>query len=93
VRENDKILTINGKTPRNVDDAVAVIKAAGNQIKLVVMREEDVPDVHVSDGEQDPNWVSAENVTSFCTLFVNYTRYIRIRRDWCRSLLAYAFFA
>ena len=43
VRENDKILTINGKTPRNVDDAVGVIKQAGNQIKLVVLREEDVP--------------------------------------------------
>ena len=26
VRENDKILTINGKSPRNVDDAVGVIK-------------------------------------------------------------------
>ena len=26
VREHDKILTINGKTPRNVDDAVGVIK-------------------------------------------------------------------
>ena len=26
VREADKILTINGKAPRNVDDAVGVIK-------------------------------------------------------------------
>ena len=26
-------MTINGKTPRNVDDAVAVIKQAGNQVK------------------------------------------------------------
>ena len=42
VRENDKIMTINGRTPRNVDDAVGVIKQAGNQIKLVVLREEDV---------------------------------------------------
>ncbi len=25
-------MTINGKTPRNVDDAVAVIKQAGNQV-------------------------------------------------------------
>ena len=40
VRENDKILTINAKTPRNVDDAVGVIKQAGAQIKLVVLREE-----------------------------------------------------
>jgi len=43
VRENDKILTINSKTPRNVDDAVGVIKQAGQQIKLVVLREEDGP--------------------------------------------------
>ncbi len=27
-----QIMTINGKTPRNVDDAVAVIKQAGNQV-------------------------------------------------------------
>ena len=38
VRENDKILTINGKSPRNVDDAVGVIKQAGGQIKLMVLR-------------------------------------------------------
>ena len=62
VRENDKIVTINGKTPRNVDDAVGVIKQAGNQIKVVVLREEDVPDIHVQDqdqsiGERDPTWV------------------------------------
>ena len=40
VRENDKVLTINAKTPRNVDDAVALIKHAGPQIKLVVLRED-----------------------------------------------------
>ena len=64
VRENDKIVTINGKTPRNVDDAVGVIKQAGNQIKVVVLREEDVPDIHLeggeaeqSMGERDPTWV------------------------------------
>ena len=62
VRENDKIVTINGKTPRNVDDAVGVIKQAGNQIKVVVLREEDVPDIHLPEGEQsigerDPTWV------------------------------------
>ena len=51
MRENDKIVTINAKTPRNVDDAVAVIKAAGNQIKLVVLREEDVPDIQLEDGQ------------------------------------------
>ena len=67
VRENDKIVTINGKTPRNVDDAVGVIKQAGNQIKVVVLREEDVPDIHLDGaeggeqsmmgGERDPTWV------------------------------------
>ena len=64
VRENDKIVTINGKTPRNVDDAVGVIKVAGHQIKVVVLREEDVPDIHFegaegeqSMGERDPSWV------------------------------------
>ena len=30
VCEHDKILTINGKTPRNVDDAVGVIKQVQN---------------------------------------------------------------
>ena len=70
VRENDKILTINSKTPRNVDDAVGVIKQAGNQIKLVVLREEDVADnpniivdeaaerSSLASGEIDSKWVS-----------------------------------
>ena len=40
VRENDKLVTINGKTPRNVDDAVGVIKQAGNNIKLVSLCDE-----------------------------------------------------
>jgi len=69
VRENDKILTINQKTPRNVDDAVGVIKQAGNQIKLVVLREEDVPagqpdisidpadDASLQSGEIDSKWM------------------------------------
>ena len=42
VQENDKILTINGKTPLNIEDAIDVIKQAGAQIKLVVLREEDI---------------------------------------------------
>ena len=42
VRENDKILTINAKTPRNVEDIMVVIEQAGAQIKLVVLREEDI---------------------------------------------------
>jgi len=54
VRENDKLVTINGKTPRNVDDAVGVIKQAGNSIKMVVLREEDVsgPDLTFDDAER-----------------------------------------
>ena len=65
VRENDKILTINSKTPRNVDDAVGVIKQAGSQIKLVVLREEDgAPDItidevgSVASGDVNSTWVS-----------------------------------
>ena len=74
LRENDKILTINAKTPRNVDDAVGVIKQAGNQIKLVVLREEDVaadiPSIIVDEsversslasGEMDSKWVSSSH--------------------------------
>ena len=61
VRENDKILTINGKSPRNVDDAVGVIKQAGGQIKLMVLREEDVEDGDshsLASGEINSSWVS-----------------------------------
>ena len=78
VRENDKILTINGKTPRNVDDAVGVIKQAGPQIKLVVLREEDVaadnPSIIVDEsaersslasGEMDSKWVSASFISEW----------------------------
>lgn len=79
VRENDKLLTINGKTPRNVDDAVGVIKQAGNQIKLVVLREEDVgpnPDIIVDEGgertslasgEVDSKWVSGSIIAAAWT--------------------------
>ena len=67
VRENDKILTINSKTPRNVDDAVGVIKQAGQSIKLVVLREEDGPNPDIIIDEAgsvasgqlgDSSWVS-----------------------------------
>ena len=67
VRENDKILTIDSKTPRNVDDAVGVIKQAGSQIKLVVLREEDgQPDIIIDEAGSvasgqlggDSSWVS-----------------------------------
>merc|ERR1711936_1533296 len=49
VKENDKIISINNKTPRNVDDAVGIIKDAGKSIKLVVVRQEEVPDVVIDD--------------------------------------------
>jgi len=59
VCEHDKILTINGKTPRNVDDAVGVIKQAGNQIKLVVLREEAE---QFTDGEGDKTSMSSQEL-------------------------------
>ena len=64
VKENDKIISINNKNPRNVDDAVGIIKDAGKSIKLMLLRQEEVPDVVVDDnlslasGEMDSNWVS-----------------------------------
>jgi len=64
VREHDKILTINGKTPRNVDDAVGVIKQAGNQIKLVVLREEEGGGDITTDGEGDRTSMSSQEINS-----------------------------
>lgn len=64
VREHDKILTINGKTPRNVDDAVGVIKQAGNQIKLVVLREEEGAGDVTTDGEGDRASMSSQEISS-----------------------------
>merc|ERR1712128_299356 len=67
VRENDKIISINNKTPRNVDDAVGIIKEAGKSIKLVVVRQEEVPDVVIDDNlslaseSMDSGWVSLNN--------------------------------
>ena len=64
VKENDKIISINNKNPRNVDDAVGIIKDAGKSIKLMLLRQEEVPDVVVDDNlslastEMDSNWVS-----------------------------------
>ena len=64
VKENDKIISINNKTPRNVDDAVGIIKDAGKSIKLVLVRVEEVPDVVIddnaslaSDGNMDASWM------------------------------------
>jgi hypothetical protein len=62
VREADKILTINGKAPRNVDDAVGVIKQAGSQIKLVVLREEE-GDI-TTDGEDRTSMSSGQEINS-----------------------------
>lgn len=68
LKENDKLLTINGKTPRNVDDAVGVIKQAGNQIKLVVLREEDVqqgnPDITIDPAEADRASLASQEIDS-----------------------------
>jgi len=71
VRENDKILTINSKTPRNVDDAVGVIKQAGSQIKLVVLREEDgAPDIIIDEAGSvasgqlgDSSWMGGQAIS------------------------------
>ena len=69
VKENDKIISINNKTPRNVDDAVQIIKEAGKSIKLVVVRQEDVPDVVHDDNlsiqseSMDSGWVSVIRLT------------------------------
>ena len=38
--EGDKIITINGKAPKNVDNAVDTIKGSRDQIKLIVARKE-----------------------------------------------------
>eukprot|EP00092_Neocalanus_flemingeri_P045011 GFUD01050126.1.p1 GENE.GFUD01050126.1~~GFUD01050126.1.p1 ORF type:complete len:732 (+),score=192.56 GFUD01050126.1:160-2355(+) len=69
VKENDKIISINNKTPRNVDDAVGIIKEAGKSIKLVVVRQEEVPDVVIDDNlslaseNMDAGWVSNMRAT------------------------------
>merc|ERR1712073_189389 len=64
VKENDKIISINNKTPRNVDDAVGIIKDAGKSIKVVLVRVEEVPDVVIDDnaslaseGNMDASWM------------------------------------
>ena len=44
LRENDKILRINKRTPRDVNDAVGIIKKAGKEMLLTVGRR-DQPDV------------------------------------------------
>eukprot|EP00092_Neocalanus_flemingeri_P070020 GFUD01085895.1.p2 GENE.GFUD01085895.1~~GFUD01085895.1.p2 ORF type:complete len:234 (-),score=53.29 GFUD01085895.1:289-885(-) len=67
VKENDKIISINNKTPRNIDDAVGIIKEAEQSIKLVVVRQEEVPDVVIDDNlslaseNMDAGWMIATN--------------------------------
>ena len=60
VKENDKIISINNKTPRNVDEAVGVIKDAGKSIKLVLARVEEVPDIVMDDNQS----MASENMDS-----------------------------
>ena len=60
VKENDKIVSINNKTPRNVDEAVGIIKEAGKSIKLMILRAEEVPDVVVDDNYS----LASENMDS-----------------------------
>lgn len=63
VKENDKIISINNRNPRNVDDAVGIIKEAGKSIKLMLLRQEEVPDVVVDDNlslqstDMDSTWM------------------------------------
>ena len=45
VKENDKIISINNKSPRNVDDAVNIIKEAGKSIPPKLVRQEEVPGI------------------------------------------------
>ena len=45
VKENDKIISINNKSPRNVDDAVNIIKEAGKSIRLMLVLQEELPGI------------------------------------------------
>ena len=45
LREDDKIISINNQTPRNVEDAVGIIKDAGKFVQVVIVRQEDAQDV------------------------------------------------
>ncbi|XP_023346890.1 lamin-L(I) [Eurytemora carolleeae] len=88
VREGDKIISINNKNPRNVDDAVGIIKEAGKSIKLMLLRQEEVPDVVHDDNlslastEMDSTWMRASigqpgsrtgSVRSFNTQYGRHT--------------------
>ena len=42
--ENDKIISINNLRPRNVEEAVGIIRDAGKLIQVVIVRCEDIPD-------------------------------------------------
>ena len=64
VREHDKVLTINGKTPSNVENAVGLIKQAGSQIKLTVLREEEGDGNMRTGGEGDRITMSSQEIKS-----------------------------
>ena len=70
VKEGDKIMSINNQSPRNVDEAVNIIKKAGKAISLVITRLEDVPDVVHDDNLSLDNesinsgWVRINNGSS-----------------------------
>ena len=55
VKENDKIISINNKSPANVDAAVGIIKEAGKSTKLVLVRVEEVPEVVFDGNHSQPN--------------------------------------
>ena len=92
VKENDKIISINNKNPRNVDDAVGIIKDAGKSIKLMLLRQEEVPDVVVDDNlslastEMDSNWVS---YAQFFLVFSNNKKSILGGKEDINNFLLY----
>ena len=55
VKENDKIISINNKSPRNVDDAVNIIKEAGKSIRLMLVRQEEVPGKYNNNNNNNNN--------------------------------------
>ena len=48
LKEDDKIISISNQTPRNVEDAVGIIKDAGKFVQVVIVRQEDAQDVNVA---------------------------------------------
>ena len=48
LKEDDKIISISNQTPRNVEDAVGIIKDAGKFVQVVIVRQEDAQDVNIA---------------------------------------------